>query len=765
MPSKKALDEDQLRRKQALIEKRAARRAAKATTIINTDKAPPTTTAKSTSVATIKSATTATTSSTTQAQASASTSQCGLYDLPEVAWHAILIYLTAAELGCFMHTSRQAHAWGWEARVAFLASRWQSQSTFSSSMSIIQQQQQQQSPHHGMFSSPGHAEEWLNHVVFASHTSSSLPNTTTAATKKSTLRDSTHFPTTSSFLDYARFVEEALSGGSRNAHPSSIPVPRFVQGRFASASPEHSLCRVGSSSSSSSSSSSASQTQSLTPGGSGVASWGVGRRGQLGHGERQDERSPKSLNLSHMIMSTTSMSAFSPQPSILTPVRIVQVAAGGGLVRVAHSLLLTNTGHVYTFGTGQYGALGHGYLTATAKQLPDVLRPRRVEALRDIPCSMVAAGELHSAVVTADGGDVYTWGDGFCGQLGHGDKRPCVTPKLVTQGGLDEECVANIVCGARHTLAVTDEGEVFSWGLGHYGVLGRSYTPFDYDADAAVEGLGREEDENNGGDGVAAPVAAPVVAPVAVQQVSELLAHLEMLANLSLDDSSNQCIPVLIGSLKGIVMVGASAGHRHSLFLDNQGHLYSCGAGNAGCLGHGDTQSHMFPMRITSFDDDQTRILHMSAGVDMSMAVSTTGDVYAWGRTDGGRIGLGMARGQVLLPRRIQLQRDNDQVGSRIPAVDVECGYVHSLIVGLDGSVHMCGNVGVEEEPDGQTNEEMNGQQDTTSVLAGRPRQIPNFYIWHRSQEKKETVKKERWKKFGKYEVKGRSKMLQGDTN
>jgi hypothetical protein len=82
---------------------------------------------------------------------------------------------------------------------------------------------------------------------------------------------------------------------------------------------------------------------------------------------------------------------------------------------------------------------------------------------------------------------------------------------------------------------------------------------------------------------------------------SELLAHLDMLANLSLTDSSDQCIPQLVDSLQGIKFVGASAGHRHSLFLDEQGGLYSCGAGVSGCLGHGNNQSQMYPMKLQAF--------------------------------------------------------------------------------------------------------------------------------------------------------------------
>uniref|UniRef100_A0A8J9T615 Uncharacterized protein n=1 Tax=Phaeodactylum tricornutum TaxID=2850 RepID=A0A8J9T615_PHATR len=550
------------------------------------------------------------------------------------------------------------------------------------------------------------------------------------------------------FVSYARFLEQAVSGYATldTGHAAEpIRLPRSVQGRFASVSPEHSLCRVGG------------DGQFCGAGGSGVAAWGVGRRGQLGHGKRRDERLPRRL-----------------RGGIGYAVRIVQVSAGGGLVRVAHSLLLTSTGRVLSFGTGQYGALGHGY--SAAKQLPDVMRPQYVEGLVHVRVCCVAAGELHSAVVTSDG-DVYTWGDGFCGQLGHADKRPQLAPRQVTAGGLEDEVVASISCGSRHTLAVTEDGEVFSWGLGHFGVLGRSFTPFDYDADAAVVNFTVEETLPVDG-AVPIPVAripdnvAPAVdsfpprdaaAPALLEGrnfAAELMAHLDLIANLSLDDSSDQCIPKVIESLQGIPMVGASAGHRHSLLLSQEGALYSCGAGSGGCLGHGDTQSQMHPVRITAFDEpeedgsERTRILQMSAGVDISMAVSTRGSVYGWGKTDGGRIGLGMARNQVTLPRRVSIYREED--GSPVLAVDVECGYVHSIVVGLDGTIHMCGGVGVEGEADGQEQNE-----ESKSATVGKARAVPDFNVWHRLPEPKEHAPKERWKKFGKYEVKGRRQMLE----
>lgn len=159
-------------------------------------------------------------------------------------------------------------------------------------------------------------------------------------------------------------------------------------------------------------------------------------------------------------------------------------------------------------------------------------------------------------------------------------------------------------------------------------------------------------------------------------------------------------------------------------------------------------QSHN--LRLLRSDDDNIKIMQMSAGVDMSMAVSTTGDVYAWGKTDGGRLGLEMQNARVTLPRRVRIYSGGDvDGGSQIKAVDVECGYVHSMIVSLDGTVYQCGGVGVDGEAD--------GQQESL-----RPVPLENFNIWHRIPEPREQkAKQERWKKFGTYEVKGRQKMME----
>jgi hypothetical protein len=140
----------------------------------------------------------------------------------------------------------------------------------------------------------------------------------------------------------------------------------------------------------------------------------------------------------------------------------------------------------------------------------------------------------------------------------------------------------------------------------------------------------------------------------------------------------------------------------------------------------------------------------MSAGVDMSMAVSTTGDVYAWGKSSDGRLGLGMNKNDVSsLPRRVEVGDAN------FKAVDVECGYVHAVIVGLDGSVYQCGGVGIDGQDDGQNLADIEDEN-----KRGYPSLLSGYNIWHRLAEPKEKITKEKWSKYGKYELKGRSKMM-----
>jgi len=235
----------------------------------------------------------------------------------------------------------------------------------------------------------------------------------------------------------------------------------------------------------------------------------------------------------------------------------------------------------------------------------------------------------------------------------------------------------------------------------------------------------------------------------------EMRGNLDLLANLTLDDASDQCVPKKVGALEGVEIVGVSAGHRHSMFLDSSGGVYTCGEGSGGALGHGDPNKQEYPMKIMEFEKNNVPILQISAGVDISMAVSNEGHVYSWGKTAGGRIGLHVPDNttHVDTPTRVT-------VGDGEPAVDVECGYVHSVIVGCSGAVYTCGGVGTDGKEDGLAVAVGVDERKGGGKEIGQPVRLRGINIWHRIPEPKEDKKEVKWTKYGKYELKGRRSMM-----
>ena len=119
-------------------------------------------------------------------------------------------------------------------------------------------------------------------------------------------------------------------------------------------------------------------------------------------------------------------------------------------------------GKVYSFGSGDFGRLGHG------DNLPHKTA-KLVEILRDKDVRKITCGERHTVALTAEG-SIYSWGYGGDGQLGHGDYQVQTLPALVT--ALRSEHIVDIACGDKHTAAITSGGDLYTWGENSRGQLG-----------------------------------------------------------------------------------------------------------------------------------------------------------------------------------------------------------------------------------------------------------------------------------------------------
>ena len=133
------------------------------------------------------------------------------------------------------------------------------------------------------------------------------------------------------------------------------------------------------------------------------------------------------------------------------------VAGLGGVMDIDagehHSIAVTTEGGLYTWGRGQ--VTGHG------DDEPRLV-PTKVTGggIGEAVVVQVAAGGYHSIALTTSG-ELYAWGDGYCGQLGHGGKEHLVVPRVVD--GI-EEAVMGMACGDFHSLVITAEGRVLAFG-------------------------------------------------------------------------------------------------------------------------------------------------------------------------------------------------------------------------------------------------------------------------------------------------------------
>ena len=147
---------------------------------------------------------------------------------------------------------------------------------------------------------------------------------------------------------------------------------------------------------------------------------------------------------------------------------------------VHHSIVLTNTDKMYAFGKGSYGAMGTGNQDTVSYKNPAEVNffEKNKVAVKD-----VVVGEWHSVFLTTDG-SVYTCGYGGksgilnrlfskdMGALGHGDTDHQLLPRKIKYFADKKIKIDKIAAGRFHTVALSEEGDIYTWGRGHYGTLG-----------------------------------------------------------------------------------------------------------------------------------------------------------------------------------------------------------------------------------------------------------------------------------------------------
>lgn len=171
-----------------------------------------------------------------------------------------------------------------------------------------------------------------------------------------------------------------------------------------------------------------------------LVTFGNGSYGRLGHGwPAQSESFPKVV-------------------TELIGAAVKHVTCGG-----AHTVAVTGSGTLFSFGLNNHGQLGacEGFDEMPVPQ--ECFLPALVDS--------ASAGETHTLAVSSSG-EVWACGNNEEGQLGLGSSLESRNPDMRLLRHLEGLRVVQVAAGYAHSLALTEEGEVYSWGLNSHGQLG-----------------------------------------------------------------------------------------------------------------------------------------------------------------------------------------------------------------------------------------------------------------------------------------------------
>eukprot|EP00904_Undaria_pinnatifida_P009351 jgi/Undpi1/5546/HiC_scaffold_2.g00823.m1 len=254
-----------------------------------------------------------------------------------------------------------------------------------------------------------------------------------------------------------------------------------------------------------------------------------------------------------------------------------------------HTFALTSDGDVMGFGNGIKGQLGIGNTESHNS-------PQRVHLLCGKGVVMMAAGLEHSLALT-DSGDLYSFGDNLSGQLGLGHNYTAreQTPQKVIF--FSKSKITQMACGQDHTAILTSTGELFCFGNNRSGALG----------------LPGHDNEG-----------PPIV----------------------------ESTPKLVSSLQGMKIVQIGCGLQHTVALTVSGSVYCWGENGRGQLGTGDTHNRYTPSLVCK-PLSAARCIHVACGGQHTIAVTDRDDVYGFGSDRHGQLGLGQGSVASPFPTRI----------------------------------------------------------------------------------------------------------------
>ncbi|KAH0839851.1 regulator of chromosome condensation 1/beta-lactamase-inhibitor protein II [Lanmaoa asiatica] len=413
--------------------------------------------------------------------------------------------------------------------------------------------------------------------------------------------------------------------------------------------------------------------------------WGAGNFGQFGMGpDFLDEFSFPKRNT--WIDAKIKEGVFGSEGAGL------EAVAAGGL----HTLFIDEKGTVWSCGVNDDAALGR-----VTTDVPDPDNPGSfidIDTITSYPYPLqslvdenfravrIAAGDSVSAAISSDGA-LRVWGSfranegslGFSSDARH-EFLPVSILHLAHKPG-DSEKAVSVVAGNNHLLVLTTHGNVYAWGAGEHGQLGRKIIDRRKIHGTVPEKIALGTRSNR-----AVVIGAGNYCSFAVDESGDVWGWgLNSMGQTGLDVSDEIQSPKRInslskGALEGDVVIQIAGGEHHTLFLTADGKVYACGRCDSGQLGLKDDDEKykarpnkdfvVEPIPV-SFDNSRDPIVHISVGTHNNMAISKDGLLYAWGAETQGELGVKEKEAKTPTP---VVRREGKFLAST-----VACGGQHTL--------------------------------------------------------------------------------------
>jgi alpha-tubulin suppressor-like RCC1 family protein len=342
----------------------------------------------------------------------------------------------------------------------------------------------------------------------------------------------------------------------------------------------------------------------------------------------------------------------------------LSIAAGQG-----HTVFLTNDGKVYSCGREDYGQLGR----TGNPVIPGIIS----DNIGSLTISAIACGDYHTVFLTNDG-KVYSCGRSDEGQLGRtGDP---VIPGIISDG-IGSLTISAIACGAMHTVFLTNDGKVYSCGANFTGQLGLGDT---------IQQTTPQLISTNIGTLTISAIACGFVHTVFLTNDGKVYSCGDNGAN-QLGQTTSTSTPSQITNEIGPLTISAIAcGNNHTVFLTNDGKVYSCGGNDNDQLGRtvDATNPSSVPSQITTNIGPLT-ISAIACGGFYTLFLTNDGKVYSCGLNTNGQLGLGNTTQQTT-PQSISTLNS-------LTITAIACGGAHTVFLTNEGKVYSCG-----ENADGQ---------------------------------------------------------------